>query len=112
MATTDPKTNPKTTTPPEPDTLAWYREHHDPRISQSELAKAVGVHLDTIKGIENNRTVPSVETALKIARELGVSVEAVRWPSSEAVKGNKLAPRNRYKPHPRQPKQQQSQQDE
>lgn len=45
------------------------------RISNTQLAEKVGVSKGTISLILNGRTDPSLQTALKIARELGVRVE-------------------------------------
>lgn len=47
------------------------------RISQSELAEAIGVSRKTISTIEVGRFTPSTVISLKIARYFGVSVEDV-----------------------------------
>jgi len=47
------------------------------RISQSELAEAIGVSRKTISTIEVGRFTPSTVISLKIARYFGVSVEEV-----------------------------------
>lgn len=47
------------------------------RISQSELADAIGVSRKTISTIEVGRFTPSTVISLKIARYFGVSVEDV-----------------------------------
>ena len=44
-------------------------------VSQKELAERVGIDPSTLSDIENQKAQPSVETALALARELGVSVE-------------------------------------
>ena len=45
------------------------------RITQAELATAVGVSRQTIISIERGDHAPSVYLALRIARELGARVE-------------------------------------
>lgn len=52
-----------------------YRAEH--RISQSELAKEIGVSRKTISTIEVGRFVPSTVIALKIARYFDVPVENI-----------------------------------
>jgi putative transcriptional regulator len=47
------------------------------RISQAELAEAIGVSRKTINTIEVGRFVPSTVIAMRIARHFGVSVEDV-----------------------------------
>ncbi len=46
-------------------------------LTQAALAEAVGVSRKTINTVENGVFVPSTLLALKIARVLGVPVEAV-----------------------------------
>lgn len=50
-----------------------YRAEH--RISQQELADAIGVSRKTINTIESGRFTPSTVIALRIARYFGVTVE-------------------------------------
>jgi putative transcriptional regulator len=52
-----------------------YRAEH--RISQSELAAAIGVSRKTISTIEVGRFVPSTVIALKLARYFAVQVEDI-----------------------------------
>jgi putative transcriptional regulator len=52
-----------------------FRAEH--RLSQAELAEAIGVSRKTISTIEVGRFVPSTIIALKIARYFRVSVEDV-----------------------------------
>lgn len=52
-----------------------FRAEH--RMSQSDLAKAIGVSRKTISTIEVGRFVPSTVIALKIARYFKVSVEEI-----------------------------------
>jgi putative transcriptional regulator len=52
-----------------------FRAEH--RMSQSDLAEAIGVTRKTISTIEVGRFVPSTVIALKIARHFGVPVEEV-----------------------------------
>lgn len=44
------------------------------RISQAELAKAIGVSRQTIFAIENNVFIPSTELALKLSAYFGKTV--------------------------------------
>ena len=46
-------------------------------INQTEMAKACDVSRQTIHSIEVSKYTPSVELALKLARELDVSVEDI-----------------------------------
>ena len=52
-----------------------FRAEH--RMSQTDLARAVGVSRKTISTIEVGRFVPSTIIALKIARHFGVPVEDI-----------------------------------
>ncbi len=52
-----------------------FRAEH--RMSQADLAEAIGVSRKTISTIEVGRFVPSTVIALKIARYFGVAVEEV-----------------------------------
>jgi putative transcriptional regulator len=52
-----------------------FRAEH--RISQAELAEAIGVSRKTVSTIEVGRFVPSTLIALKIARYFEVPVEEV-----------------------------------
>jgi putative transcriptional regulator len=47
------------------------------RLSQAELAEAIGVSRKTVSTIEVGRFVPSTVIALKLARFFGVPVEAI-----------------------------------
>lgn len=44
------------------------------RVSQAELAKAIGVSRQTIFAIENNKFTPSTELALKLSAYFGKTV--------------------------------------
>lgn len=55
--------------------LTELRKSHG--LTQADLAAAVGVSRKTINTIENRVFVPSTVLALKIARELGVSVHDI-----------------------------------
>ena len=46
-------------------------------LAESELAAAAGLDAGHLNRIKNGRVVPNVATALRLARVLGVSVEAV-----------------------------------
>jgi putative transcriptional regulator len=52
-----------------------FRAEH--RMSQAELAEAIGVSRKTISTIEVGRFVPSTVIALKLARYFNVSVESL-----------------------------------
>ncbi len=52
-----------------------FRAEH--RLSQSDLAQAIGVSRKTISTIEVGRFTPSTTIALKIARHFGVPVEDI-----------------------------------
>jgi len=54
-----------------------FRAEH--RLSQTELAEAIGVSRKTISTIEVGRFVPSTVIALKIARYFEVALEDVFW---------------------------------
>ena len=49
------------------------------RISQTELAVAIGVSRQTIFAIENNKFVPSTELALKLSAYFGKTVNELFW---------------------------------
>lgn len=44
------------------------------KVSQAELAKAIGVSRQTIFAIENNKFIPSTELALKLSAYFGKTV--------------------------------------
>lgn len=52
-------------------------ERAEVRITQQQLADAVGVSRQTVNAIETGRFVPSTVLALKIARLFGKPVEAI-----------------------------------
>ena len=47
----------------------------DRRLTQDELAKALGVSRQTINAIENDKYNPTLELALKLARFIDIPVE-------------------------------------
>lgn len=49
------------------------------RISQQELATAVGVSRQTIFAIENNKFIPSTALALKLSAYFGKTVNELFW---------------------------------
>ena len=49
------------------------------RISQQQLADAIGVSRQTILAIENNKFVPSTELALRISAYFGKTVNELFW---------------------------------
>ena len=48
-------------------------------ISQTELAKMIGVSRQTINMIENGGYNPTVELCIKICKELGVTLNDLFW---------------------------------
>lgn len=49
------------------------------RISQAQLAEAIGVSRQTIFAIENNKFVPSTELALKLSAYFEKTVNELFW---------------------------------
>lgn len=49
------------------------------RISQAQLAEAIGVSRQTIFAIENNKFVPSTELALRLSAYFGRPVNDLFW---------------------------------
>ncbi len=52
-------------------------------LTQAEVAQKAGCSRQTINSIENNKFIPSVELALRIARLLKVSVEDIFFLAQE-----------------------------
>ena len=48
-------------------------------LTQAELAEKVGVTRKTVNTVENGVLTPSATLAIKLARELGLSVEQLFW---------------------------------
>ena len=48
-------------------------------LTQEELAKKINTSRQMIGLIENNKTIPSVETALKLAKVLKEPIEPLYW---------------------------------
>ena len=48
-------------------------------LSQTELAKRIGVSRQTINMIENSAYNPTIELCIKICRELGVTLNDLFW---------------------------------
>ena len=48
-------------------------------ITQAELAELVGVARVSILSIEKGHFIPTVETALRIGKALGVPIEQIFW---------------------------------
>ena len=48
-------------------------------ITQAQLAELVGVARVSIISIENGRYIPTIETALRISKTLGVPIEKIFW---------------------------------
>lgn len=49
------------------------------RISQAQLAEAIGVSRQTVFAIENNKFVPSTELALNLSEYFGKTVNELFW---------------------------------
>ena len=64
--------------------LRAVRQAQD-RMTQMDLAVKSGVSISTIVNIENNRQIPSVHLARKIADALGVSVYDIAWPTEDQL---------------------------
>lgn len=62
--------------PPITNRVRELRETHD-NMSQSALAKEIGVTRQTIIAIEQGKYSPSLESAFRIARVFGVGLEDV-----------------------------------
>ena len=62
--------------PPITNRVRELRERHD-AMSQAALAEAIGVTRQTVIAIEQRRYSPSLESAFRIARVFGVTVEDV-----------------------------------
>jgi putative transcriptional regulator len=60
------------------------------KISQQELAEAIGVSRKTISTVETMRFVPSVIIALKLARHFNVRVEDIFTLNDDAENNAKL----------------------
>lgn len=46
-------------------------------IRKLEFAKKVGINAGTLSNLCNNRTLPTFEIAMRIAKELGIKVEEI-----------------------------------
>jgi transcriptional regulator with XRE-family HTH domain len=44
-------------------------------LSQAKLAKAAGIPVGTLRNLEQGRRIPRLDTAMKLARALGVSID-------------------------------------
>lgn len=47
------------------------------KITQQELANSIDISISQLANIENNRSIPSVEIAIKIAKKLDCIVEDI-----------------------------------
>ncbi len=52
-------------------------------MTQAQLAELVGVARVSIVSIENGRFMPTIETALRISKALGVPMEQIFWLKEE-----------------------------
>jgi putative transcriptional regulator len=48
-------------------------------LTQAQLAELTGVSRISIVSIENGRFIPTIETALRIGRALGVPADKIFW---------------------------------
>lgn len=63
---------------PERGLVSWLREARTAAgLTQAELAQRIGVSRKTINTVENGVFTPSTLLALKLARSLGTTVEAL-----------------------------------
>lgn len=49
-------------------------------MTQQQVAFAAGLAINTVRDIERERQAPSIVTARKLVRALGITLEQVRWP--------------------------------
>jgi putative transcriptional regulator len=54
-------------------------------LTQAQLAELVGVARVSIVAIENGRFLPTIETALRIGKALGIPVEQIFWLKEETA---------------------------
>lgn len=60
------------------------REHRKAKkLSQMELAEAIGVARQTINLIENNKYNPSLDLCLRLAHRLGTDLNSLFWDGDE-----------------------------
>lgn len=55
------------------------RVRSEKNISQTELAKRIGVSRQTINMIENGQYNPTIELCIRICKELGVTLNDLFW---------------------------------
>ena len=77
--------------------LRWLRQAGG--LSQSELAKAAGVPVGTLRGWEYGRRTPLLDAAARVAAALGVSLDALAGltPAAETPGGGRAAHRGQEK---------------
>ncbi len=51
------------------------RVREEKGVSQAKLAKAAGIPVGTLRNLEQGRRVPRLDTAIKLAEALGVSLD-------------------------------------
>jgi len=54
-------------------------------LTQAQLAEKVGVARVSIVSIETGRYIPTIETALRISKALGVPIEGIFWLEEDQV---------------------------
>lgn len=62
-------------------TIKHYREEH--QMTVTELATRVGITKQALSNIERNNNLASLETALKIAKVLGITCEELAYGTTE-----------------------------
>lgn len=62
------------------------------KLSQDDLATAIGVHQTTISGIERNERLPSMDLLIKLSEFLGVALDELidkdAWDNSRLIARN------------------------
>lgn len=68
-------------------TIKRYREEH--KMTVTELAARVGITKQALSNIERNNHLTSLETALKIAKALGITCEELAYGTKETHENEK-----------------------
>lgn len=80
----DPVDAPTSVSRPAPLPASTLRSLREWRIAQGmtqqQVAFASGLGITTVRDIERERRTPSIVTARKLVRALGITLEQVRWP--------------------------------
>lgn len=73
----DPPASASSTTPSTRSLREWRIAQG---MTQQQVAFASGLGITTVRDIERERRTPSIITARKLVRALGITLEQVRWP--------------------------------